>query len=60
MKDSDHNTLFEISALETGPLGNTEQWQLYSALRNLYDLARRGALDIDRKLEGVAGILDRI
>ena len=60
MKDSQWNEIFSESAQEEIIFHEAGKRVLFVALRDLYEAARRRALDVDRKLSGVTDLLDKI
>lgn len=59
MQDDNGKELFEVR-LTDDPRTLIERNQFLQELKELYELARRKALDVDRKLDEVSGLLDSI
>jgi hypothetical protein len=60
MLDSDANEIFSVHVQDEIIFGDGQKKNLFDLIRNLYDLARRKALDVDRKLAGAAAVLDKL
>jgi hypothetical protein len=60
MKDKDGEMVFVAQAFAPDSETSIENDQLYTTLDELYEQARRIALDIDKKLTDVSEILDNI
>jgi hypothetical protein len=60
MDDSQGDEMFSIIAEEAVVYDDPEKEKLYSTLRDLYELARKKALNVDEKIAIAAGLLDKI
>jgi hypothetical protein len=60
MRDSESRVVFDLSLTDDPETMISDRQLLYEALGNLYDLARRKALNVDEKVERVSEILERI
>jgi hypothetical protein len=60
MKDKDNGEMFVASAIVPTSATTNENDQLFQILDDLYDQARRVALDVDKKVNEVSNILDKI
>jgi len=60
MFDAEENEIFAASAEEEVVYNDTEKSELVQKLARLFELARRKALDVVKKLSTAEKILDRI
>lgn len=60
MKDKAGEVIFTVSAEEEVVFRNREKMELLKKLRDVYELARRKAFNVDEKLASVSTLLDRI
>ena len=60
MKDSRYNEIFSVTIEEEIYFSDAEKQETFQMLSDLYELARRRALNVPEKLVGVAELLDRI
>jgi hypothetical protein len=60
MRDKEQAEVFVARAYVPTPTSPSENDQLFQTLDNLYEYARRIALDIDQKVNDVSNILDKI
>jgi hypothetical protein len=60
MLDSQGDMMFSISAAEAVVFDDSEKEKLFAMLRDLYELARKKALNVDEKIATAAGLLDKI
>ncbi len=60
MKDPEGNEIFSITGEEAVVYDHPKKEELFNTLREIYDLARKKALNIDEKLATAAGLLDKV
>jgi hypothetical protein len=60
MKDDKWNEIFTVSVQEELIYGNEASRLEFEVVRDLYELARRIAFDVDKKIAGVSDLLDKI
>lgn len=60
MKDKDKDTVFVAQAFRSTPTTTAENDQVYSVLAELFERARRIALNVDKKVNEVKNILDKM
>ncbi len=60
MRDREGQTIFEMNAWEPSSDTTTENDQKYNVLGELFERARRAALQIDKKVNEVNSFLDRL
>lgn len=60
MEDSQGDEMFSIAGEEAVVYDDPEKEKLYGTLRDLYELARKKALNVDEKIATAAGLLDKI
>jgi hypothetical protein len=60
MVDPDQNVIFSIAGERAVVYDDPKKEGLFNMLRDLYQLARKKALNVDEKIATATGILDRI
>ena len=60
MMDSEGDVMFSVSAEEAVVYDDPEKEKLFNILRDLYELARKKALNVDEKIATAAGLLDKV
>jgi len=60
MEDSEGNVIFSITAEQDVVFAEPKQEELFNMLRDIYQLARKKALNVDEKIATAAGLLDRV
>jgi hypothetical protein len=60
MLDSDGNELFSITGEEAVVYDDPEKEKLFGMLRDIFELARKKALNVDEKIATAAGLLDKV
>jgi len=60
MLDSDGNEIFSITGEQAVVYDDPKKEELFTMLRDLYELARRKALKVDEKIATAAGLLDKV
>jgi hypothetical protein len=60
MMDSEGDEMFSVSAEEAIVYDDPEKENLFRMLRDLYELARKKALNVDEKIATAAGLLDKV
>ena len=60
MKDSFGDVIFSISSEEAIVYDDPKKEELFNMLRDLHELARKKALNVDEKIATATGLLDKI
>jgi hypothetical protein len=60
MKDSEGDEVFSIAAEQAVLYDDPKKEELFNMLRDLYELARKKALNVDKKIATATGLLDKI
>jgi len=60
MLDSEGNELFSITGEEAVVYEDSKQEELFNMLRDIFELARKKALNVDEKIATAAGFLDKV
>jgi hypothetical protein len=60
MKDQKGNELFSITGEEAVLYDDPKEEELFKMLRDIYELARKKALNVNEKIATAVGLLDRI
>lgn len=60
MKDANSNEIFKVSAAEQIIVRDAGQQNLFESLGDLYEMARRRALQVEGKIATASELLDRI
>jgi hypothetical protein len=60
MVDSAGDVMFSLTGEEAIVYDDPEKERLFNTLRDIYELARKKALNVDEKIASAAGLLDKI
>ncbi|MGA3165317.1 MAG: hypothetical protein ABSF14_04280 [Terriglobia bacterium] len=60
MMDSQGDEMFSIAGEEAVVYDDPKKEELFTTLRDLYELARKKALNVDEKIATAAGLLDKV
>jgi hypothetical protein len=60
MKDSEQDVIFSVTGEQAVVYDDPKKEELFNMLRDIFELARKKALNVDEKIATATGLLDRI